>query len=535
MRGFGATLSSELQLSGFMVESAYPSSVVEIEQRRRARRTVLAIVTVGTTAAAFMAMVALQRAVPSAPAPALLLVGAVLAALVWVPLAVARRPWLGLVTLFAAAPLFGGLPGSTVATMPSTQVPFWWNISTIGQVYGHTTHLNALVFSPAEILLVFTLVGMVIHCTSRRDAPLRGGALLLPISAYLAIVALGFVHGVSNGGDVVMALYEVRAQVYFLLAYMLVLNLVRDKKQVALLAWILVICIGIESIMGTVNFVSHAGKTTAEGTPIHDDSLLFDLLFLAAFTLWMSRANRRMLWVSLLFVPTAIVATLDNQRRAGIAAFIVAIIPLLPLMWQTFKSQRKRVTGFGIAFGICSLVYLPIAWNAHGAWALPARAIKSQSSPDARDASSDAYRLAENTDLKFTRDTSPFIGIGYGRKFYQEIPLVTLSTNFLDYLPHDSVLWIWMRLGHLGFFIFWMMVAAILIRGAQAARSAQDPMLKLVCCLAVLNFMMIYVYARYDLQFTNLREMFLAGALVGILGVQPLLEKSGPADAEVVR
>ena len=98
-----------------------------------------------------------------------------------------------------------------------------------------------------------------------------------------------------------------------------------------------------------------------------------------------------------------------------------------------------------------------------------------------------------------------------------------------DYLPHNGVLWIWMRTGHLGFFCFIMMIVAILINGIQILKRTDDMLLRMVGTLAIVYLLMLFVYRKYDLQFTNPRSMTIAAVLVGILAVMDKI-KAPPAE-----
>src|SRR5262249_41094509 len=163
------------------------------------------------------------------------------------------------------------------------------------------------------------------------------------------------------------------------------------------------------------------------------------------------------------------------------------------------KERRKQIVTFALSFSFATAIYLPLAWNASGPWALPARAIRSRSDPNQRDAGSDYYRLAENANLKLTRDTSPWYGIGYGKPFIEFSALPKVTTGFLKYLPHNSILWIWMRIGHLGFFMFLMLVASVLIKGPQILKEVRDPLVQTAGILGLLMLLMLFTFGEFDL------------------------------------
>ena len=65
----------------------------------------------------------------------------------------------------------------------------------------------------------------------------------------------------------------------------------------------------------------------------------------------------------------------------------------------------------------------------------------------------------ENDNLKYTRDLNPWTGIGFGRPFARILVLPDINFGQKDYFAHNSILWLWANIGHVGFFIFLMLIA----------------------------------------------------------------------------
>ena len=95
-------------------------------------------------------------------------------------------------------------------------------------------------------------------------------------------------------------------------------------------------------------------------------------------------------------------------------------------------------------------------------------AIKSVIAPGAlskEDESSDLYRRIENYDLVYTAHAKPLTGVGFGKPFYRPVPLPDISFDvFYQYIPHNSILWIWLKTGYLGFVALLFVIAATLAR-----------------------------------------------------------------------
>ena len=279
------------------------------------------------------------------------------------------------------------------------------------------------------------------------------------------------------------------------------------------------------------------GNVSEQGLLDHEDSLVLNVAVFLLMFLRLNNGNRKMVPVGYLFLPTVIFTLMENQRRAGIAAFVIAFIAALPVMWLLFEQHRVKIAKFIVFFTVVGSIYLPVAWNGQGAWALPGRAIRSNFAPDERDAGSDNYRQMENADLKYTRDVSPVFGYGYGKPYLQPWTLPEQGFNvFLQYFAHNSVLWVWMRTGHVGFFAFLLFVAVVFIKGMQICRQIKDPILLTVALMGVFFLLMAFVYGKYDLQLTNYRTMMMLGVWIGLLGVAPKLESGDkPTDTPGLR
>jgi hypothetical protein len=438
------------------------------------------------------------------------------------PVVIWNNPRVGLYTLVGAACLFMQAP-LNVDRDPFGKVPFFWNMSTACQFFTGSNALGFLHLNFGEVVMAMTLIFWVLRQVAMRELHWRSGAFFTWFALYLAWCCYGFVRGMQKGGDVTTALWELRAQAYFALAYLLATNMITDRKHAMTLLWVMAICIGLKSIVGTANYIRNPDVSADEGVLSHEDSLLFNIVLFGAMLLSLAKVEPKLRWGFMVFVPTALLANLANGRRAGIAALIVAFPIAVALSAVLLQERRKALIQFLVGMAFVGSIYMPIAWNGQGAWALPARAIKSKFSPDGRDASSDYYRMAENNNLKITRDSSPWLGYGYGRPYIVVFQQPGRFDPFMNILPHNGILWIWMRLGNIGFALFWMFVATVLIRGPQLLRTIRDSRLQVVGILAISVFLMQLIYGEYDLLFANYRTMWITGTLLGILAVLPRL------------
>ncbi len=501
-----------------MVDQYYPDTAHLLAQQASRRRwlmvgTVLCVLLV----TGIIAAVAVLQ--PKASPGGTLAAGLVVVVVAAIPVVVWNWPRFGLYVLAITSIACGAPQGSQTILVPTTYIPFWWNLSIAGRTYGLGNALAPIVFSPAELIWILTAVCWVMRRILSRDLELRRGELLLPISVLCLMFVMGALHGWVSHGNTTIILWEIRPLFLFLACYLLTCWLVTEKAHVVKLLWALAISIAVMSVCYSASWST--GDRTDFGIKgmDHGDSMAMCLGLFITFLSVILAYDKRLTWLMVLSLPTVLLALLGNNRRAGVASFVIAFIPLVPLLWLVFKDRRLQVARFAIFFAVFSAVYLPIAWNGKGTWAFPAQALRSGSDPSARDQASNNYRYAEDVDLKMNRDLEPWTGIGFGKEFARFIPLPYIGdSELLRYMPHNSVLWIWMRIGHFGFLAFIMMLAAILVRGTQAIRAIRDKGLRIVGTLALMQVIMHYVYGKYDLLWTNPRMLCLTGILVGVVG-----------------
>jgi hypothetical protein len=222
----------------------------------------------------------------------------------------------------------------------------------------------------------------------------------------------------------------------------------------------------------------------------------------------------------LIFLPFVVVANLANERRAATAAFMISIPVLFLLCYMAFPYRRKMILGIIGVTAALAAIYLPIFWNSDGIWGQPARAVRSQFDPSDRDQSSDVYRMAEDANLMYTMRSQPLFGYGYGKPIMITSPMVDLTADdpLILYLTHDQILWIWMRLGVVGFFFFWVMVSAFLMRSAAvAADSSFDSVSRAVGVFAAVTVSMLLIFGLLDMQLSNPRDVLFSCIWVGFV------------------
>ena len=124
------------------------------------------------------------------------------------------------------------------------------------------------------------------------------------------------------------------------------------------------------------------------------------------------------------------------------------------------------------------------------------------------------YREFERYDLWYTIRSDPLRGLGFGRQFYQPITLPDISFFvFWQYLPHNSILWVWIKTGFLGFVAMLYLFARTVQRGAITVARVTDPN-HLAFSIAALGYVIMYiVFAYVDIAWDARATIFLAFAM----------------------
>ena len=265
---------------------------------------------------------------------------------------------------------------------------------------------------------------------------------------------MGWVNGMMTGGDFKISLQETRSQFYFGLAYLMAVNIVRDRKQLEIMLWVTALCIGLKGILYTFRrYVTlHGLPLPDQGVGSHEEAFFFDafIALLLALTICGAFPNcAGIMWPCCrLSCWEASPATAARERRLLSSLSRFLIDGCLPGAPGAATADRDAVVPLALW---PSPATTPRSSTATAFWrSLPAPSNRSFE-PDARDASSNAYRDAENADLMATIHLAPIQGYGYGKRMLHAVPIADISSEYewWDIMTHNQVLWVWMRVGNL--------------------------------------------------------------------------------------
>lgn len=389
--------------------------------------------------------------------------------------------------------------------------------------------LEGLIERPIGFLLILIFLVYICHRLSKREIPLRGGKLLLPFLFFLLCVAAGVLHGLATGGNLKITVLEVRPFWYLFVSYLLAYNLISQKTHIRTFLWFAIVAAGLKALQGVFIFlvVLHGQLAGHREILAHEESFFFVALLLVVILFCLHHRYRPQLYAALFVLPFVLVALVANQRRADYIAFLIGLAVAWTLIFWVKPQARKRLTILMLTCVALGAGYIAAFSHSTGGFSEPARAIVSIFQPDPTDASSNAYRVIENYDLKYTVRQNPVLGLGFGKPFLQPVllPNILIEDPYYLYVPHNTIYWVWMRLGPIGFFALLYLFGATIVRGCQTAYRLQDRYLQLIAIyiIAVTIMEVIVAYADYQLFFY--RNVIYLGLLIGILMKLPALDE----------
>lgn len=399
-------------------------------------------------------------------------------------------------------------------------------------IYYWPPGLEGLIERPIGFFILFVTFVFICHRLINHQRILQGGPLLLPFLFFLLSVAFGVLHGLATGGDFKTIVLEIRPFWYLFISYLLAYNFVTRESHIRAFFWIVILAAGIKGLQGVYIYlvVLHGDLSNTHEIMSHEESFFFVALILLIILFQLHYRYRPQLYAALLVLPFVLVALVANQRRADYIALIVGLVVAWALIFKVKPLARKGLLIGGLVCVMLGVGYVAAFSQVSGPIGQPARAIVSVFQPGAQDtgdAASNQYRINENFDLKYTEKQDPLLGYGFGKKFLEPMPLTDISSADPIYLfvPHNTIYWVWMRLGPIGYIALWYLFGAIIVRGCLILRQLRNSYLQLVAIYIVALTFMEIVVAFADYQLFFYRNVLYIGLLAGILMKLPTIDE----------
>jgi hypothetical protein len=431
------------------------------------------------------------------------------------PLVLWRSPRSGVVMLLVAATTIeqfrydiSGAPGLDAFT---DRIPFFTSLN-------DGVGLSGVNINPAEMLLVAVVLVWLLTAAANGSLHVPRSRLAASLAVLLGFVLLGVGTGLSHGGDTRFLLWELRPWLYLCFTYLVASQLLDSAAAIRAVLWAFVIGCGFKAVQGVYIWWQARGiEPRPEALLAHEEAFFFGLFVMITLALWLrgvrlGRLRATATWL----LPLVLLADLGNDRRNAWVIIGIDFVVLMLIAYVRLRDRRVLVRRIAAGVAVASLVYFPLYWNSGGTIAQPARTLRSLVAPTDRDRQSDAYRMLEDANLGRNIQQSMPLGNGFGVPIAYTIPIVDLSSfnPLIRYVPHDGVLYVWMRLGIGGELAFWAVVAAALFAACRISRSA-EPEVFLLGAIGACAVVAWVIQADNDLGLFWFRIAFAMGAMLG--------------------
>ncbi len=409
-----------------------------------------------------------------------------------------------------------------IGTLAGTIQPFSLQMLPIFRNLKDYTPFTGIAANAVEIwvvLLVGTwlIQGVLAHRLRLAPPPCTVAWILAVLT-----IALAFGIGIAAGGDVKPALWEVRALGYLLGLAWLVPQIVQRRSDLHLILWVVTLALGLKALQGLYRYfvILRTELDLNETFMAHEDPVMFVPLLLLGIVLIHERAAPALRRAILVSAPVMLLALMLTQRRAAYVSFGVCA-PFLALAVSAVA--RRKLLRLLVPCLLVAAAYALAFAGSSSPWARPIERALSLLDPAK---SSNLYRILELENLQYTIQTHPW-GIGFGHPYEMHRSLPKLGFPLYEYIPHNEVMWIWVKAGTIGFILVMFFFARVVADSTWTYRHLPDPLLGAVAVVIGLAVVNQLVASYYDLQLTYSRNMIYLGTLIGLL--RPIQEWGGLA------
>jgi hypothetical protein len=381
-----------------------------------------------------------------------------------------------------------------------------------------TIGLSGASFTPYELLLVLALLVWLAKGVADRRIRMRASPLGVTVMVLLGISIAMELFGLGRGGVFNISLWELRPFLYIAITYLLASQLISKRAAIEAILWGIVIGTGLKGLEGTerVFTVVIPAATRPDSILEHDESVFFSVFIVLTFLLWIYGKRGWLRRIATLLLPFVLVADFGNNRRAAWVMLPAMLIAVTVIAYVRTPERRRTIAWVAGVLLSISAAYVAVYHNSTSLEGEPAHAVWSQFQPDPRDYNSNLYRQLENANLALDIKGTVFTGSGFGVPIAHPIPIFDASNldPLINFIPHNTVLYVWLRLGTLGAIAFWCMVGAAIVAACRLARHP-DRDFGVLGSLAAAAVIAWLVEGWLDQGITSFRIATLVGCLLG--------------------
>lgn len=332
--------------------------------------------------------------------------------------------------------------------------------------------IEAVLFFLAILVLLRWLVGSRIDNPDGTEAakPLKRALLLTLVTLF---VWIGW--GVARGGNSQQMLWQTRQIMWAPLMSAMFIHAFRTPKWHRALGFIIIGCAILRCFDGIYFFYGMVKPQAlfVEYSMTHEDSMLLIVTIVMLGAMVLERPTKRMIMTVMCILPILALGLVVNHRRLAYVSLAMSIVAIVMLM---NVNLRKRITRWAMIGAPIIILYVGAGMATKGDSVIffPIRSLVSVT--DNKNASNQT-RDIENYNLLYTFREAPLLGTGFGHE-YNEVSVaydISAAMPNYRYIAHNSVLWLLMLCGGIGFAGMWLCYCIGIFMGARVYQITTDP------------------------------------------------------------
>jgi O-Antigen ligase len=388
-------------------------------------------------------------------------------------------------------------------------------------IFNFTSELYVQIYkdtSLLDVLVALAVASVAIDLLRNRRPFYCPRPLIVPLAILALAMIVGVVVGHAAGGSLRFVITSEYTLAYLLFLPLAVVNLDLDQRQMTrLLGGAMALAI-VKSVVGLVEFASHAGPMVegVSGLTYYEPTANW-LILIALLSLVVAGVTRVKppLWM-ILGSPLLASCLLLSYRRSFWIAAVLGLLLILLLGTTTLGRRQLAAAGLAVIAGIWLL------GSVHFQSQSPlAKRVTSLAPTKIEASAEDSYRLDERANVLSEIREHPITGLGMTIPWAATARTLSLeSGGELREYVHFAALWFWLKLGVLGLCAYIGFILGSLLLAWQVWRRRQEPLLR---AFGLASFCGIAGLAVMDTtaSFTGVESRFtvLLAAQVGLLAL----------------
>lgn len=404
--------------------------------------------------------------------------------------------------------------------------PFWSVGSIVMNHMNRQTGVSALFFSGMDVLLGGLIVILVYRRSTRArldgrpSVPTPRPLILL---AYLSLAGMVYalLSGLLRSGDSSIALTQIDRVFYLPVVFLIFQAGLRGPADYVALGKVVIFAAAFRALLaGYVQAVVEGERDpyTGEVWPLpygttHHDSMLFAWASVMLLSLVLHRVagGKKALFI---FLPILIFGMIENGRRM-VWVQIILVFFILYFVMPPNALERKLRKWLLLASPV-GVMYVMAGWNSASGIFKPVKTIRSAVDSDVD--TSTQWRDMENFNLVATLRENPIWGTGYGHGFTEYVPLPSVNYALERFVPHNSILGLWVYCGYFGYTALTLLWVAGVYFAIRAYHFATDPVQRAVGMVGIGAVPIYYLQCYGDMGLGSWTGVFMMGASLAISG-----------------